>query len=174
MSAARSYTASREVLIVVSLTLIFAAAGLVGWVSQTKISVTESVLVRMDVPALARDADFVTRSRAIAQRSIRVGDEIFTETTLRVIEAYRGIAPAEFKLRTRGGSVPGLIAFDDDDADIPAGGEVVLFVVQTKQGHLVALGGFQGRYHISGAQARNESRVTTVAELRRQVVEATP
>jgi hypothetical protein len=164
----------RESLIVATLSVGFAAAGWLGWAAQTTVSVTRSTLIRMDVPTLARNADFVIYGEVTAQQPTVQGNIVFTQSTIRVRERLRGSSPSEFALLTRGGSIRGLVAIDQDDAKVPSAGEVVLFVVRNASGEWVALGGFQGRYYVSATVASNERETMPLDELRRRIAAAGP
>jgi hypothetical protein len=89
-----------------------------------------SVMIRKDVPVLARSADVVARGTVSATRPVLSGDgrRIFTLVTLDVAEAWKGAPPQQLQIRVHGGTYDGIGQTVQGEAHFEPGEEVVVFL----------------------------------------------
>jgi len=144
-------------------------AGVVGFLTQTKMEMSGGTLIQMDTRALTRSATMVVIGDIISQtpRASDVG--IVTDSVVRVVETLRGSAPSTVVVTARGGRVGNTIAFAHDGPALRTGARVLLFLVNQPGSELGVVGGFQGAYEFSGDAASNEGRVVPLTVIRDEV-----
>lgn len=147
--------------------LVLGAAGLAV---ATQISAQRSsiALVEADLPQLITKSSAIVRGEVASSSTLTDGPwgDIFTDTTIRTRQAYRGDVGNLFTVRTRGGHVGLTINRVDDEATLRQGAEVLLFLVDGgASGAWRVYGGFQGRYFVDGQTAFNEKHAVAISEI---------
>jgi hypothetical protein len=110
-----------------------------------------SVVVPMEVEALARKADLVVRGKAAASRSAWSGDgrRIQTTTRIEVARLLKGQAPQVLEVVTPGGEVGDIGQKVSGAAEFSPGEEVFLFLERSPDGaRFVVSGMAQGKFSV--------------------------
>jgi hypothetical protein len=146
--------------------------------------------VESSVEALARDSGAVVRARVLRQEARWTGDRrrLLTDVEIEVLERWRGAAPQRLVVTIPGGQLAGVGQLVDGAPALLDGDDVVLFLLQRRDGwRLVGLGlgafkvagelAAPGTAHfrfVPGSIAPGEARIVpmALAELRRRVERA--
>ncbi len=114
------------------------------------LSAHATTLVYLDVPGKARGADLVVHGKVVSSKARWSGDgrRIFTETTVRVEDTWKGQPTEQVLVRQPGGEVEGVGQRVDGVANLPEGQEVVLFLEARPGGAWLLHGMAQGKYRV--------------------------
>jgi hypothetical protein len=120
---------------------------------------TATTLARLTLPQLTSSATIVARARCMRSRSAWRNGEIWTVTSFRAVEIWKGGLPARFQVWMIGGRsgqftsyVPGVPRFRPGD-------EVVLFLEPTRGGMLSITAWGEGTFRIRRDPLSGEARV---------------
>ncbi len=108
------------------------------------------VMELLPLQELTRRVDLVVRGRVVSQSAAREapGKDIWTTTTLRVVQTLKGPSvPETLRFRQIGGTVDGVTEMIPGDAAFRPGEEVIVFLARTPRG-LVLYGFSQGKFTV--------------------------
>jgi hypothetical protein len=123
------------------------------------LSAGATTLVRMDLDALVRSAEFVVRARCLATEARWESGAIWTFAQFEVLESFKGAPPRNIRVRLPGGRAGNLRTRVDGVPEFVAGEEIVLFVERTSAGDLGVTSWAQGTFRVR-RDAVGESHVT--------------
>jgi len=121
--------------------LALAAAALVAGAGAT-------TLERMTLEKLTRSAQAIVRARCLENSPGWDAGEIWTSTSFKVKEVWKGSLPERFSVRLLGGRVGNVTSTVSGIPRFRAGEEVVLFLEATPRGDLTVVSWQQGSFRI--------------------------
>jgi hypothetical protein len=119
-----------------------------------------TTLARMDLRDLALRAAYVARVRCVNAVSAANAGHVWTSTTFKLTEAWKGDPPAEFTVRLPGGETAGLHVMVEGAPRFTAGEQAVLFLAIGKERQLNIVSWAQGTFRI-GRDPRTGTEVAT-------------
>lgn len=112
------------------------------------LAVGATTLVRMDLDALARSAEFVVRARCVATEARWESGSIWTFAQFEVLESFKGAPPRSLRVRLPGGRTGNMHTRVDGVPEFSSGEETVLFVERTSAGDLGVTSWAQGTFRV--------------------------
>jgi hypothetical protein len=124
------------------------AAAIVTMLAALGATATATTLARMSVAQMSRAAQVIVRAQCEANSTGWDAGEIWTFTTFRVEEVWRGDAPAQISVRLLGGRAGNLTSSVAGIPRFRPGEEVVLFLERTQRGDFSIVSWEQGTFRI--------------------------
>jgi hypothetical protein len=119
-----------------------------------------TTLVRLTFPELVKNSSAIGHVRCLGSQAVFEKDEIWTDTSLEVLESNKGNLPAIVILRQPGGKLAHLESRVDGTPQFRAGEEVYLFLTAQPSGRFFLVGWSQGTFRIR-KNARTGSTTVT-------------
>jgi hypothetical protein len=122
---------------------------LIAGLLSAAISIHATTLARLSLDQLAAAADAVARVRCTSVEARWEYNEIWTVTSLEVIETMKGALPIRIMVRLPGGRVGHLTASVDGTPRFTAGDEAVVFLERSRAGGFSVAAWVEGTFRIS-------------------------
>jgi len=119
-----------------------------------------TTLVRMSVSQISRAAQVIIRGECLGNTTGWDAGDIWTFTTFRVEEIWRGEAPAQISVRLLGGRAGNLTSTVAGIPRFQPGEEVVLFLERTERGDYSIVSWEQGTFRIRRDTGTGEESAT--------------
>lgn len=124
-------------------------------------SLAESTtLAQLSLAQLVNSAQTVVHARAIGSSCVWRNGEIWTVTTLRVLENWKGSSAPEIKVWMIGGQINRIMSYVPGAPRFRPGEEVVLFLEPTHTGDLSITAWGEGTFRVRFDARADEPRVT--------------
>src|SRR6202158_4830193 len=125
---------------------------LIGYLILMQLCAAESVhatpLARLSLDQLAAPADAVARVRCASVESRREIGEIWTMTSVDILETMKGDLPTRITVRLPGGRVGHLTAAVDGTPEFNTGDEAVVFLERSRAGGFSVAAWVEGTFRI--------------------------
>jgi len=119
-----------------------------------------TMLMRMTLAQMANAAQEIVRAQCVANRTAWDQGEIWTFTTFRVEETWRGAANGQITVRLLGGRTGQITSIVSGVPRFRTGEEVVLFLQRTSRGDFSIVSWEQGTFRIRRNSASGGENVT--------------
>lgn len=123
-------------------------------------AVRGTTLVRLSLDQLAAGSDAVARVNFASSESRWENGTIWTITTVKVVETWKGDLPQEISVRLPGGRVGHLTSTVEGTPKFNRGDDAVVFLKRSRAGGFTVAGWVQGTFRISH-DARSGSQTVT-------------
>jgi hypothetical protein len=112
-------------------------------------AVRATTLARLSLDQLAAGSQAVARVRCVRTQSRWENGEIWTISTVQIVEAIKGSLPAEIDVRLPGGRVGHLTAAIDGTPKFVPGSDAILFLQASPAGGFTVAGWVEGTFRIA-------------------------
>jgi hypothetical protein len=119
-----------------------------------------TTLARLSLDQLAAGSDAVARVNFSSAESHWENGSIWTVTTFKVVERWKGNLPAEITVHLPGGRVGHLTSTVDGTPKFNPGDDAILFLKQSPSGEFTVAGWVEGTFRISGDPSTGSQTVT--------------
>jgi hypothetical protein len=123
-----------------------------------------TTIKKLELQAAGKAAGVALRGTVKATAARRIGDRIYTDVEIAVVECMKGRCGAQVTVRQLGGELDGEGITVAGTAEMRAGSEVVLLLRPRRDGTFAPVGMSQGVFHVQRAALVRDTRGLSFAE----------
>jgi hypothetical protein len=166
MVATNRHVSLREVLVLTVLTLVLTLAGLASTIGSHRYVGSSMAVADLSPVQMAHLATDIVRGTVVSQVAEIApdGNRVLTRSKIRVMQTFKGIPSSLLVVTTHGGTAGNITEYAADQASLPVGRDVVVFLIR-ENGDLVPVAGYEGRFFIAQNRAVSEVLSLDLGEL---------